>query len=115
MSLGGAHTQALVLMGAIVCGLAVYMAIDLRKKLNLVDIVLDKINKAALQAVTKDDLRALQAAASQPAPAAAAVADPPDTQPPVAPVESDSGRPLSPPDLQEMVVLPMPPAKRARK
>ena len=53
------QTQAFVLVAAIVCGLTVYMAIDLRKKLNLVDHVLEQINNAAAKAVTKQDLEDL--------------------------------------------------------
>ena len=58
MNLGGhtPHGTTLILLAAIVCGVSVYMALDIRKKLNLVDIVLTKINQAAEDAVTKADL-----------------------------------------------------------
>ena len=60
LSSGSSSVQAFILVAAVICGLMVYMAIDLRKKLNLVDNVLENINAAAEKAVTKEDLLLLR-------------------------------------------------------
>tara|TARA_R110002074_G_scaffold90113_10_gene197522 strand:+ start:1877 stop:2239 length:363 start_codon:yes stop_codon:yes gene_type:complete len=115
------HGTTLVLLAAIICGISVYMALDLRKKLNMVESVLQNINKAAEDAVTKADLEGLKCAENGMLGGGPACALAQKTKAPTkdSTTGDDDAEPSPTPvavhQVEEMVILPkLQPAKRPR-
>lgn len=74
------HQNALLLLMLVVTGVSVYVAIELRKRLNKADALMHSIDSVTKNAVTQkevDALRALVETPPEPDPPASAATDPP--------------------------------------
>lgn len=103
--------QILFLLMVIVCGVNVYMAMQIRKKLQRADDVMDNVSQCAASIITKDDMKKLQTAMSSPSPHVRSDVD----NPPHATGDVTPRPPLSMTEEDEPVVVAMPKrGKRAR-